>query len=187
MQLLCKLEKSIFCLIQSLTMGCSAVCGNHMMATVPRWLCEWLRLHTCVLLHLPGWILSDGTFGCKAVCSYIYLLEQALLWISIHVCSQSSPTLCDPIDPRFLCPWDSPGRNTGVGCHGLLQGIFLTQGSNLCLLTSPALAGGFFTTTATWGTLEYKWLSLISLKKNLVWTIFFLLCYFYCLTHIFAT
>ena len=162
MQLLCKLEKSIFCLIQSLTMGFSAVCGNHMMATVPRWLCEWLRLHTCVLLHLPGWILSDGTFGCKAVCSYIYLLEQALLWISIHVCSQSSPTLCDPIDPRFLCPWDSPCRNTGVGCHGLLQGIFLTQGSNLCLLTSPALAGGFFTTTATWGTLEYKWLSLIS-------------------------
>ena len=27
---------------------------------------------------------------------------------------------------RLLCPWDSPGRNTGVGCHSLLQGIFLT-------------------------------------------------------------
>ena len=26
---------------------------------------------------------------------------------------------------RLLCPWDSPGMNTGVGCHGLLQGIFL--------------------------------------------------------------
>ena len=35
---------------------------------------------------------------------------------------------------RLLCSWDSPGRNTGVGCHTLLQGIFLTQGSNLCLL-----------------------------------------------------
>ena len=35
---------------------------------------------------------------------------------------------------RLLCPWDSPGRNTGVSCHALLQGIFLTQGSNLCLL-----------------------------------------------------
>ena len=32
------------------------------------------------------------------------------------------------------CPWDSPGKNTGVGSHSLLQGIFLTQGSNLCLL-----------------------------------------------------
>jgi len=34
----------------------------------------------------------------------------------------------------FLCPWDSPGKNTGVGCHALLQGIFLTQGLNLGLL-----------------------------------------------------
>ena len=30
--------------------------------------------------------------------------------------------------------WASPGKNTGVGCHDLLQGIFLTQGSNLHLL-----------------------------------------------------
>ena len=35
---------------------------------------------------------------------------------------------------RLLCPWDSPGKNTGVGCHFLLQGIFLTQGLNPCLL-----------------------------------------------------
>ena len=42
-------------------------------------------------------------------------------------------TLCDPMD-RVLCPWDSPGKNTGVDCHTLLQGIFLTQGSNLSLL-----------------------------------------------------
>ena len=33
-----------------------------------------------------------------------------------------------------LCPWDSPGKSTGVGCHFLLQGIYLTQGSNLSLL-----------------------------------------------------
>ena len=37
--------------------------------------------------------------------------------------SQSCPTLCDPIDgsPPGSCPWDSPGKNTGVGCHFLLQ------------------------------------------------------------------
>ena len=35
---------------------------------------------------------------------------------------------------RLLRPWDSPGRNTGVGCHALLQGIFPTQGSNPGLL-----------------------------------------------------
>ena len=33
----------------------------------------------------------------------------------------------------LLCPWNSPDKNTGVGCHFLLQGIFLTQGSNLDL------------------------------------------------------
>ena len=35
---------------------------------------------------------------------------------------------------RLLCPWNFPGKNTGVGCHFLLQGIFLTQRSNLGLL-----------------------------------------------------
>ena len=57
---------------------------------------------------------------------------------------------------KLLYPWDSSGKNTGVGCHALLQGIFPTQESNLhllCLLhplMSPASAGGFFTTIATW-------------------------------------
>ena len=49
----------------------------------------------------------------------------------------------------LLCPWDSPGKNTGAGCHALLQGIFSTQGSNLCLIMFPALTGGFFTTSTT--------------------------------------
>ena len=43
---------------------------------------------------------------------------------------------------------DLPGKNTGGGGHALLQGIFLTQGSNLSL-KSPALAGRFFITSAT--------------------------------------
>ena len=47
--------------------------------------------------------------------------------------------LCPTLRPhglesvRLLCPWNSPGRNTGVGSHSLLQGIFLTQGSKLRL------------------------------------------------------
>ena len=44
-----------------------------------------------------------------------------------------NPMDCSPMD-RLLCPWDSPGKNTGVGCHFLLQGIFLTQGLNPHLL-----------------------------------------------------
>ena len=63
---------------------------------------------------------------------------------------QSCPTLCDPMgSARRLCPWDSPGKNTGVGFHALLQGIFQTQGSNPHFMF-PALAGRFFTTRATW-------------------------------------
>src|SRR5574337_44455 len=60
--------------------------------------------------------------------------------------AQLCPTLCNPMDyspARFLCPWDFSGKNTGVGCHFLFQGIFPTQRSNPHL---PALAGGFFTT-----------------------------------------
>ena len=50
---------------------------------------------------------------------------------------------------QLLCPWDSPGKNTGVGCCALLQGIFLTRGLNPRLLSLPALAGGLLTTSAT--------------------------------------
>ena len=50
---------------------------------------------------------------------------------------QSCPTLCMPMDcspPGFSVDGDSPGKNTGVSCHALLQGIFQTQVSNPCLL-----------------------------------------------------
>ena len=45
-------------------------------------------------------------------------------------------TLCDSLDcssPGYSCQWDSPGKNTGVGCHAFLQGICPTQGWNPCL------------------------------------------------------
>ena len=46
---------------------------------------------------------------------------------------QSCPTLCDPVDsslPGSSVHGDSPGKSTGVACHFLFQGIFLTQGSD---------------------------------------------------------
>ena len=43
------------------------------------------------------------------------------------------PMDCNPTGSSV--PGDSPGKNTGVGCHVLLQGIFLTQGLNLHLLS----------------------------------------------------
>ena len=59
------------------------------------------------------------------------------------MCVLSHSVMSDPLGPhglepaRLLCPRYFPGKNTGVGCHALLQGIFPTQGSNprlLCLL-----------------------------------------------------
>ena len=47
---------------------------------------------------------------------------------------------------RLLCPWNSPGKNTGVGYHSLLQGIFLTLFIEPMSLVSPALASKFYTT-----------------------------------------
>ena len=57
----------------------------------------------------------------------------------VHACKkplQSCPTLrLHGLQPaRLLCPWDSPGKNTGVAYSALLQGIFPTQGSNPRLL-----------------------------------------------------
>ena len=50
--------------------------------------------------------------------------------------AQLCPTLWDHgLQPAgLLCPWDSPGKNTGAGCHLLLQGIFMNRGSNQSLL-----------------------------------------------------
>ena len=78
-----------------------------------------------------------------------------LCWQCMHACEVTS-VVSDSLRPyelaRYLCPWDSPGKNTGVGCRALLQGIFLIR-VEAASLTSPALAGGFFTTSTTWDTL----------------------------------
>ena len=71
---------------------------------------------------------------------FTYLLSLSHLYLYVythtreHVCTEASvvsnslwPYELQPT--RFLCPWDSPGKNTGLGCYFLLQGIFPTQGS----------------------------------------------------------
>ena len=54
-------------------------------------------------------------------------------WFSLSVVSDSLQP-CGLQPARLLCLWKFPGKNTGVGCHFLLQGIFPTQGLNLGLL-----------------------------------------------------
>ena len=53
-------------------------------------------------------------------------------------CAQLLPTPCDSMDcspPGSSCPWDFPGKNTGVGSHSLLQEIFPSQGLKPSLLS----------------------------------------------------
>ena len=79
----------------------------------------------------------------KQTNSYVYLVESmyaqgklfhmtlhVLIWLYIPAAAakslQSCPTLCNPRDsspPRLRRPWDSPGKNAGVGCHFLLQSM----------------------------------------------------------------
>ena len=65
----------------------------------------------------------------------------------MHACSvtQSCLTLCDPMDcspPVLLCPWDFPGKNTGVGCHFPPPGDLPDPGIESTSPASPAFAGG---------------------------------------------
>ena len=109
--------------------------------------------------HLPARLISQSTSGIqnlfsKPVSLQIYLsipevsvfstlvggTAFASLWVVVVCCSvtHSCPTLCDPMDcspSRFSVHGIlSPGKNTGLGCHAVLQGVFSTQGSNLHLL-----------------------------------------------------
>ena len=50
---------------------------------------------------------------------------------------------------RLLCPWDFPGKKTGLGCYALLQGDLPDPRIEPESPVSPALAGGFFSTSTT--------------------------------------
>ena len=70
---------------------------------------------------------------------------------------------------RLLCPWDSPGKNTGVGCHALPPGDLPNPGTELMYLRSPALTGGFFTTNATREAQKYIRYIYSQHKKKCLW------------------
>ena len=81
--------------------------------------------------------------------SHVWLFETP--WTVFACVCVFCLTLCDLVDYSSPGPsaWDSPGKNTGVGFHTILQGIFLTQGIELEPLMSPVLTCGFFTTSTT--------------------------------------
>ena len=76
--------------------------------------------------HLPSVIKplvwsSARTTSVNHLDLYVWLSAKSLLCLWPHGLSPA----------RLLCPWDSPGKNTGVGCHALLLGIFPAKGHTL--------------------------------------------------------
>ena len=133
----------------------------HLVSLLPEiivlWLCcavwKLLKLCICVVDSWTTWVWTARVYLC--VCSVAQLCPT--LWLH-----GMYPT-------RLLCPSDFPGKNTGVGFHFLLQGIFLTQGSNLhfllllhcqadslplCQLGSPLhmnfFSNKYYTSTDSW-------------------------------------
>ena len=84
---------------------------NRNRITVPRVKLAFLDSH-----HNPF------LYGSVALDKLLIVLESAAA-----KSLQSCPTLCNPIDgsPPGSPPWDSPGKNTGVGCHLFLQSTYL--------------------------------------------------------------
>ena len=115
-------------------------------------------------MHISSLIVTLCVFVCVCVCvcvcvvrtfkiysfhvSITVLLTIVTILCYCYLVTQSCPTLYDLMDcnlPGFSVHDYSPGKNTEVGCHALLQGIFPTQGSN----RGQRIAGGFFTISAT--------------------------------------
>jgi len=76
----------------------------------------WATVHGVAESDTTEWLTHTHTF----YCCLITKLCPTLLW----------PQGLQPT--RLLCLWDFPGKNTGVDCHFLFQGCFLTQGSKPC-------------------------------------------------------
>ena len=115
---------------------CFCFFTHCMLGTVPG--AEWLRKEqnqVSVLLKLTFWSGVDrlGKIIYIIICIIIIYIYMFIHMSHVYLVNQSCPTTCDPMDcspPGSSVHGDSPGQNTEVGCHALLQGTFPTQGSN---------------------------------------------------------
>ena len=127
---------------------------------------EWCWTHFPKLNHHLGDFFEKYHFACvflgcrlffyhfkmyRHVCYSVFKLF--IRYVHAYVLSpfQSYPTLCHAMDcslPGFCVQGDSPGKNTGVGCHALLQGIFPRQGWTHVSCISW-ISGRFFTVCGT--------------------------------------
>ena len=105
---------------------------------------QWLQCESGLLFSYQKMPASLGEYGSAFEELHPHHDRvNAPLTMCVCVCSgaQSCQTLCDPMDcspPGSFDHGNSPGKNTGVGCHALVQEIFLIQGLNQCFLHEQA-------------------------------------------------
>ena len=132
-----------------------------------KWIINKVPLHhtgNCAYCYVAAWM--GGESGGEWMAEYVWLNHfcppEIVTTLLISFLFGFKTARCDPLScldaqlcltlwtlpTRFLCPWDFQGKNTGMCCHFLLQGIFLSQGSNPVSCISWT-AGRFFTHRAT--------------------------------------
>ena len=125
------------CLTLCSPMNCIA--SVHGISQQEYW-SEWVAISSSRGSSWPRngtWVSCDSYLGGSIVYHWITQEAQTVYESESVILSVMSDSLWphELVPPSwFLCPWDSPGKNTGVGCHSLLQGIFPSQGANLGLL-----------------------------------------------------
>ena len=89
--------------------------ARHLNCTRASWLGHAFFSHSCPALFLWTKLCFEYSMA--------HLRKRLSRACLCHLVAMSFSVL-------LFCPWDSPGKNTGVGCHFLLHGIFMTQGWN---------------------------------------------------------
>ena len=103
---------------------------------------------------------------------YFFITQYTAAAAAAAKSRQSCPTLCDPRDvwqpTRLTRPWDSPGKNTGVGCHFLLQCMKVKSESEVaqlcptlsdpmdCSLPGSSIHGIFQARVLEWGAIAFS-------------------------------
>ena len=103
----------------------------------------WAKINSCLdfISFSSSWSLE-----CKIICISIWIMQKSHVCLCVCVCVCTCVHTCLVAQlllnlwlhglwlTRHPCPWDSPDKHTRVGCHSLLQGIFLIHGLNLGVL-----------------------------------------------------
>ena len=136
-------------------------CGHSLSMELTQ--CKYIKSYSALFCSLEHdqddsdylYQVQEHMLSCVVSCSYTCdMVEWMAVWVRMCVCvcvcvlvTQLCTTLCNPMSPRLLCPWNSSGKNTGVGCHS-----HSGRSSQLRDWTQVScIAGRFFT---VWATME---------------------------------